>query len=145
MSGITDPTEEYFKDGLWGWDGSRWRKLNLLFGYNRPYNDLKGNPDVPAGASDLAGSTVPEDEVWVVCGMAMYVVSASCSLVRFGFWNGNTRVFCKEVQAPASERIYDFQGTLILAAGYYILIRMYNMTAGDDAILYGWGYKMETA
>jgi len=27
MSGITDPTEEYFKDGTWAWDGTRWQKL----------------------------------------------------------------------------------------------------------------------
>ncbi|GAH24700.1 unnamed protein product [marine sediment metagenome] len=29
MSGITDPTEEYFKDGGWGWDATdgEWKKL----------------------------------------------------------------------------------------------------------------------
>jgi len=27
MSGITDPTEEYFKDGLWGWVTDQWKKL----------------------------------------------------------------------------------------------------------------------
>lgn len=27
MSGITDPSEEYFKDGLWGWVVNQWKKL----------------------------------------------------------------------------------------------------------------------
>lgn len=27
MPGITDPAEEYFKDGLWGWATSAWKKL----------------------------------------------------------------------------------------------------------------------
>jgi len=27
MSGIPDPAEEYFKDGLWGWVTSAWKKL----------------------------------------------------------------------------------------------------------------------
>lgn len=27
MPGITDPTEQYFKDGLWGWVTNQWKKL----------------------------------------------------------------------------------------------------------------------
>jgi len=27
MSGITDPSEEYFKDGLWAWVSTAWKKL----------------------------------------------------------------------------------------------------------------------
>lgn len=27
MTGITDPGEEYFKDGIWGWVGTAWKKL----------------------------------------------------------------------------------------------------------------------
>lgn len=27
MSGITNPAEEYFKDGLWGWVATAWKKL----------------------------------------------------------------------------------------------------------------------
>jgi hypothetical protein len=27
MSGITDPAQEYFKDGLWGWVTDQWKKL----------------------------------------------------------------------------------------------------------------------
>ena len=145
MSGITDPTEEYFKDGLWGWDGSRWRKLSLLFGYSGPYNETVNNTNVPAGASDLVGSTVPAGEVWIVQGMLAAVVSSSCTEFCFGFWNGAVRILCKQIQAPTSGRLYDYQGTLILAAGYYPLIGVYGMTAGDDVYLYAWGYKMKVS
>ena len=145
MSGITDPTEEYFKDGTWGWDGSRWRKLNLLFGYSGPYNEYEGNTNVPAGTSDLVGGTIPAGEVRVVLGMIGAVTSTTCSEFRFGFYNGTGRIYCKQVQTPTSGRYYDFQGTLILAAGYYPLIRVFGMSAGDSVYLYAWGYKMGVA
>ena len=143
MSGITDPTEEYFKDGLWGWDGTQWCKLNLLFGYSGPYSEYASNTNLPAGISDLAGSTVPAGEVWVVLGMLGAVTSTTCSEFRFGFHNGTDRIICKQVQTPTSSKFYDYQGMLILAAGYYALLRVYNATAGDDAYLYAWGYKMK--
>lgn len=61
MSGITDPTEQYFKDGSWAWDGTRWQKLlvdgdgNLLTAGGAPmvtHNLLDGDwhPDTVAGA-----------------------------------------------------------------------------------------------
>ena len=143
MTGITNPTEEYFKDGCWGWDGSRWRKLSLLFGYSGPYNEVTSNTNVSAGISDLAGSTVPAGEIWIVQGMLAAVISTTCSEFRFDFWNGTGQIICKQVLTPTSGQFYDYQGTLILAAGYYPLIRMYGMTAGDDAYLYAWGYKMK--
>ena len=145
MTGITNPTEEYFKDGIWGWDGTQWRKLSLLFGYSGPYSEAPYNTNLPAGVSNLAGSTVPAGEVWVVQGMLATVISSTCTDLRFGFWNGADIIICKQVLSPTSGQFYDYQGMLVLAAGYYPLIRVYNMTAGDDAFLYIWGYKMETA
>ena len=145
MSGITDPTEEYFKDGLWGWDGTQWRKLSLLFGYSGPYSENPSNLNLPAGTSNLAGSTVPAGEVWVVQGMLAAVISSTCTELMLGFWNGVAIIFCKQVLPPVSGHFYDYQGTLILAAGYYPLIRVYGMTAGDVAYLYAWGYKMKVS
>ena len=143
MSGITDPTEEYFKDGLWGWNGTQWRKLNLLFGYSGPYSEMKSNTNVPAGTFSLAGSTVPAGEIWVVYGMSGYVGSTSCNIIQFGFWNGDTGIICCHIKSPASYQVYDYQGTIVLAAGYYSFLKMYNATEGDDASLFVWGYKMK--
>ena len=145
MTGITNPTEEYFKDGLWGWDGTQWRKLSLLFGYSGPYSESPSNTNLPAGDSNLAGSTVPAGEVWVVQGMMGEVISSTCTELRFGFWNGAAIIICKQVLAPVSGQLYDYQGMLILAAGYYPLILLYDMTAGDYAYLNIWGYKMKVS
>jgi len=37
MSGITNPAEPYFKDGIWGWDAAAWQKLALLWGYTEQW------------------------------------------------------------------------------------------------------------
>lgn len=63
MSGITDPTEQYFKDGLWGWDGVRWQKLSV---------DADGNLRVTmnsphvARCSTAAGQSIPNSIVTIV-------------------------------------------------------------------------------
>ena len=145
MTGITNPTEEYFKDGTWGWDGTQWRKLSLLFGYSEAYSEISYNTNLPAGISYVAGSTVPAGEVWVVYGLLGSVVSTTCTELRFGFWNKSDPIICKQVRTPTSGQFYDFQGTLILAAGFYSLLQLHGVTEGDDAYLYAWGYKMKVS
>ena len=128
-----------------GWDGTQWRKLGLLFGYSDVYAGYAENLNLPAVVGEVAGSTVPAGEVWVVYGLLGSVVSTTCTELRFGFWNGSGKIVCKQVLTPTSGRLYDFQGTLILAAGFYPLLRLYGVTEGDAAYLYAWGYKMKVS
>jgi len=48
MPGITDPSEEYFKDGIWGWVDPAWEKLVA---------DAAGHLQVDVVASGLSAAT----------------------------------------------------------------------------------------
>uniref|UniRef100_A0A6H1ZVS3 Uncharacterized protein n=1 Tax=viral metagenome TaxID=1070528 RepID=A0A6H1ZVS3_9ZZZZ len=54
MPGITDPAEEYFKDGLWGWVTSTWKKLiadaagHLLVSFAAQTIDVEVTQTTPA-------------------------------------------------------------------------------------------------
>jgi len=85
MAGITDPSEEYFKDGLWGWastaweklvssggrlftalhgwDGSAWRKLPIVWGYSDRWAEAV---DATAtGAGNASANTDPVSDGYV--------------------------------------------------------------------------------
>ena len=62
MSGITNPAEEYFKDGLWAWDpaGAEWLKLII--------DPLTNQLSVAVNNDAEVHQTVPADFTPGVCG-----------------------------------------------------------------------------
>ncbi|GAG75277.1 unnamed protein product [marine sediment metagenome] len=63
--GIAKPTEKHFDKGSWGWDGSQWRKLAMIWGYSGIWDkDLGGEA---SGAFYISNSSViPAGEIWVL-------------------------------------------------------------------------------
>ena len=142
MGGITNPTEEYFKDGCWGWDGTRWRKLNLLWGYYDRLVDQQVNLNAAAGVNFLNHPAVPAGEVWVVTG---------CSAVDV---NTATRIQLGMTCGAAAPVVYDY-GTpmagswvatpainIVLKAGDLMWTLFVACTLNDDIYSNIWGYKM---
>jgi len=82
MSGITNPAEPYFKDGLWGWDGTVWRKLPLVWGYSSQVAETLGETKDGNGDFTADSATVAEGEVWVV----QHVFLVNWSGVRGGIY-----------------------------------------------------------
>lgn len=68
--GITDPAQEYFKDGGWHWDGSRWRKGGLAFEYAGQLLGQVAEANAAAGQNLLESGAVPADEIWVVTALS---------------------------------------------------------------------------
>jgi len=141
--GITQPTEEYFKDGTWGWDGTRWRKLPLVFGYSDRYVEWPYNTSLPAGVSNVSASHVPAGEVWRVEGLSVMVGSATCVEFRVNMDAGGVGLTLASQMAPVSGQRYFFPLRVVLKAGDYMYVRFYGMTLNDDAWWSIWGYKME--
>lgn len=56
MSGITDPNEIYFKDGIWGWDTNQWRQL-IADAAGHLQIDITASA-LPAGAATAARQDV---------------------------------------------------------------------------------------
>ena len=145
MSGITDPTEEYFKDGCWGWDGTQWRKLGLLWGYSDRYVERAENESAAAGDNSLTSSTVPAGEVWVVQGvivMNMYTATQCCAFLAAG----DTGYALTEQVTLAPATCYRFAiNPVIMKAGDYLCAIFLNCQAGDDLYMVINGYKMKVA
>jgi len=145
MSGITDPTEEYFKDGLWGWDGTQWRKAGLPLWYRGQVTEQEVNTNAAAGANTLTGSTVPADEVWII--QIIEAIDLNTTLAELEIrWNagGVWLTLASETSVVANHWIIIFP-QIILAPGNYLTAYFNGCTAGDDLYLRYAGYKVKLA
>lgn len=145
MPGITNPTEEYFKNGQWGWDGSRWRKQPLGWGYTDTYAEFVTVNNVPAGTNLVTFSTVPGGEIWVVTYWAAYAVQANPTYVQFTpRIDGGTRLL-KTVAYPTGFITVDGPFPLILISGDHLEAQFTGCALNDDLRSGAAGYKMEVS
>lgn len=145
MPGITDPTEAYFKDGTWGWDGTQWRKLAMVWGYSERYAEIELEEDVSAGDVTLTFSTVPDGEVWVVGVFSAYLFTGSTIDVHF------------RIVSSAGSQILSIQDTgtahltrhaptpIILSKDDYLQVVFSGCPATANCYANVNGYKMKVA
>ena len=145
MTGITNPTEEYFKDGTWGWDGTQWRKAGLPLWYRGQVAEQVTNTNAAAGANTLTGSTVPADEVWII--QITEAIDLNTTLAELEIrWNasGVWLTLASEVSVTANHWVIVFS-QITLAPGNYLAAYFNSCTAGDDLYLRYAGYKVKLA
>lgn len=139
---ITDPQEDYFKDGLWTWDGSRWRKQPLIFGYSDQY--IEYQTDTGDGTTlNQDFSTVPSGEIWVITSFSCYPYSgAHADLVWIGGRFGGVGHAFKAAPSLAQYTSLCLDHKLILKAGDYLRVSWRNAANGDTFFSYANGYKL---
>lgn len=145
MPGITDPTEAYFKDGQWGWDGTRWRKLPMVWGYSDRYFEDLGGTKSGDGTYSSYGTPVPEGEVWVVQGLYISNESGARGYASLFLYVGASGYFLYNNQTPARYEHMRWDGALVLKAGDKARIFQLSCLDGDTINGGVWGYKMKVA
>lgn len=144
-SGPTDPAEPYFDKGLWGFDGSQWYKLAMLWGYSDRYVEIVTEENVSAGKVTVNLTVVPAGEVWVIESLQGQHGTA---VERVDFQVGNAtdgyHYVGIETQTAGGLSVF-WTGRLTLKAGDKVVVIFRNCTAGEDLIASAWGYKMEVA
>jgi len=187
MSGITDPSELYFKNGTWvwdgsqwieavcdsdgamsvsihnqdvnveieqtdpsslaaslhGWDGSQWRKLNLLWGYCDRYAEREALDNVSSGDHTINFTTVPSGEIWVVTHFSMIATTNNPSRFDFMVNTPSAVVILLSTDNPGAAYASGLQVNLILKSGDYLQARFIGCSTGDDLRAYAVGYKMK--
>jgi len=145
MTGITNPTEEYFKDGTWGWDGTQWRKAGLLWGYSDRYVERAKNESAAAGNNNLEGSTVPAGEVWVVQGVAVVNINTATQCNVFLMVGGEGYTLTEQVTLTPFIWYRFAINPVIMKGGDCLRAFFINCQAGDALYMDINGYKMKVA
>jgi hypothetical protein len=127
------------------YDGSAWRKSNMLFGYNDRYAERVYEPNLAAGANTVYGTTVPDGEVWIVTTFIGQCVGATITILVFGSNNDVYPIPVVVQQPPVTGQWYVWTGTLVLKAGDRIYGYVAGATLGNDLDIRALGYKMNIA
>ena len=139
---ITSPTEKYFKDGGWGYDGSQWRALAMLWGYSDRYAEKEESEDASAGANYLVFSTVPSGEVWVVTNIATRDRDNAPSEVGLQLYDGTDAFVLASEPSPVANTWHAWSINVVLKAGDKIRAYYFGVTLDDHIEAQVVGYKM---
>jgi len=140
--GPTNPTEQYFKDGQWGWDGTQWRKLALSWGYSDRYAESLTGVSVGPGATYVYGTTVPAGEVWVVEAVAVKHNDPVARNVQIHAVAPGVGMVVAETLGAITWGITYFVGRMTFKAGDRVRVQGWNVAVGQTVYLEAWGYKM---
>ena len=143
MTGITNPTEEYFKDGIWGWDGSQWRKIGIPFNYSADfYEDLSGIASSTFYMEST--STTPAGEIRVILAASLRDATHATGAVSFSIVppSGERIIVAWEPSLLSAQPLI-YTGVLILPAGYKFTA-MFSGVQNSDTMEGGVvGYKVK--
>ena len=84
--GITNPAEQHFERGAWGFDGTLWRKLPMLWGFTEGWVGEASNASAAAGTNFLELAAVPAGEVWTAYVVSAINVNTNPVAVSFGIY-----------------------------------------------------------
>lgn len=140
--GITDPTEPYFKNGGWGFDGTVWRKNNLLWGYHdRWYEDLGGDRDGD-GTYTAHSTAVAAGYVHVVEFVSFRNITGSRGAVQLRAKVGVLFWILKYNATPVLNVPDIAYGPFTLKEGDQVTVRQSACLDNDELEAVVWGYKM---
>lgn len=139
---ITQPTEEFFKDGQWGWDGSRWRKLALIWGFTDRLAENLGGTKSGDGTYSLYSTSVPAGEVHVVEKVSLFNDTTAPAAVAVAVKDGSTEWHVYRNSSPAKSIPDLVAGPFTLKEGDQIRIILWGCLNSDVIKAVVWGYKM---
>lgn len=145
MSGITNPAESYFKDGIWGWDGSRWRKLPMLFGYSEPWRQIVTATAVGAGDAFISTTAVAAGYVYVLQHLSAFHDAGVNKDTSVWTDDGSVQVTVlpRATTTTGIDRVWG--GEMLFTEGDVVTAFVAAPGAGKKIYLSVWGYKMKVA
>ncbi len=140
--GITDPTEQYFKDGGWHWTGSEWIGGGLAFEYA---GQLLGQVYVASALAPwqyVFSDAVPPGEAWIATAMAIENVTSITSGRFLGVQQGGNEYWLGIDAGGVAGTAYAWSGFLVLVEGAKLAGGINGCTVDDGVYFWYAGYKM---
>lgn len=130
--GIKSPLEQYFKNGLWGFFGSAWIKLSLLWGYTYRYFDAVDDQNVTIGDHSIDLTAVTTGYILNVRDVGAYCSTASPSHVTFSLMSPGTEYPMRSFAIATADFVYGYTPGWVLEATQFIRVTFYGCGLGDD-------------
>jgi hypothetical protein len=145
MAGPTNPIEEHFDKGQWGFDGTLWRKLNLLWGYNDRWLEQVVNLAAPLGWAYLDSAAVPPGYVYIAHATAGVNQVTNPAHVAHGINIGGARYWFNTVPTPGINVYACWTAVQVFKVGDKGTVGFEGCAAGDILVAQWFGYMMKVA
>jgi len=145
MVGPTNPAEAHFDKGMWGWDGSVWRKIPLLLGYTDRWVEAVVNASADAGINILYTAAVPAGYVYVLNAAYCYNETSTSGQDIGPYGNSISVLVVQAAAVPANSVTVTGLCNIVLKAGDKVRIRFTACTAGDSLVGRVWGVKVKVS
>lgn len=131
--------------GSYGWDGSEWRKLAMLWGYSDRWGEDIGGVKSGDGTYSKYTVAVPAGYVYVVQIITLRNMSGARSTIAFYLRDSVTDLIILRYPAPAQHELITLQAAFVLKEGDQIKVTQDLCLNGDGLQGLVWGYKMKVA
>ena len=138
----TDPAEQYFGRGGWGWDGTAWRKQPLIFGYTDRWAEEKFTLTAAAGVNLLTTTAVPAGYIYRVDMVTGVDLNNAVSIGFYALGAGVAVTFAAYEAMAAGIIKVVFPVGIWLAAGDTLSCAFSGCTLNDDLYFRVWGVQM---
>lgn len=145
MSGPTDPTEPHFDKGLWGYDGTQWRRLGVVWGYaDRLKLDLS-ETSTGGGSTTVTSTAVPAGYVYNVQTLFVWHDDPVARYTVFYFKVGAALTRIAFHAALPQYQFLEPLGGLIMKEGDQLQAICVSLANTERVYLTAFGYKMAVA
>ena len=140
---VTQDTPGDLLVGQHQYDGSAWRKSNLLLGYNDRWVERISDLNASAGDNTLYGVAVPSGYVYVLQAINGQNNVTDPSSIHMKVVGGAISITLAYKATPGIAVPATWSGELILKEGDKAGALLRGCAAGDDLYVTLWGYKMK--
>lgn len=145
MFGVTNPSEASFKDGIWGHDGTAWRKLPLVWGYYDRLAEFVEYTKVGAGDALRTLFTVPEGYIYIV-NATMSINNDKVVAQNHLLYNGsNYYTIYRGVPTVVAQWMPNPNVFYVLKKDDKLTFQFVGCSADDVLEFAAWGYIMKVA
>lgn len=130
---------------VFGWDGSAWRKLPLVWGYSDTLQERWNDADADAGANSHEFTAVPAGEIWVITNLNAADLDNVVTEINWIFVFGGTNYQITAKLSPAARENVGGMIHIVLEEGAVMKVSYIGVTLND--YIYGTivGYKMKVS
>jgi len=131
--------------GSYGWDGSAWRKLPLVWGYYDRWAENLGGTQSNAGTYTKLTTAVPPGYVYTLQFLTVRDVSSAPSVITIELSDGASVYTLKRDASPARYEPVNWIGEIALKEGDSVRVRLTGCGDGDTIEAVAWGHTMKVA
>lgn len=139
---ITDPNQEYFKNGQWIWDGSAWVKVGSIPGYLGCYMEREVDLTASAGINTFDFTVVPSGELWVVTSIVAANITKAADYIAVSLYDDPLYHIVISSRFYAVTQHVNWVGNLYIPEGWNIRVIFYDSDLNDDILCDVLGYKL---